>query len=216
MRQVRRLSFVLPGVAGVVAAYLTAGLVGAAWAVNRDWRPPARGVTIWVEDNGIHTDLVLPKRAAGVDWGGVFAGDALRDPAYARFAHVAVGWGERGFFIGTPTWWDLRPGTVIAAALGSDDSVLHVEHVARPAAGERVRAVVLTPAQYRRLAAMVRGSLAGGRAAPGYAGYDAFYPARGHYDALHTCNEWTGRALREAGVRVGRWTPFPATVSWWL
>ena len=216
MRQVRPLCFVLLGLAGVLAAYLLTGLVGSAWTVNRDWRPPARGVTIWVEDNGIHTGLVIPKQAAGVDWRDVFPGEALREPGYARYAHVAVGWGNRAFFIGTPTWWDLRPGTVVAAALGSDDNVLHVEHVAQPVGGERVRAVVLTPEQYRRLARVVRASLAPGRAVTGYAGHDAFYPARGRYDAFHTCNAWTGRALAAAGVRVGWWTPFSATVSWWL
>lgn len=213
MRQVRRLSFVL---LGVLAIYLVAGLIGAAWVTNQDWRPPAQGVTIWVEDNGIHTDLVMPKQAAGVDWRRVFVSEALREPDYARFAHVAVGWGDRGFFVGTPTWWDLRPGTVVKAALGSDDTVLHVEHVAPPVVGERVRAVVLTPAEYRRLARVVQDSLAAGRPVHGYEDYDAFYPARGRYDALNTCNAWTGRALAEAGVRVGRWTPFSATVSWWL
>jgi uncharacterized protein (TIGR02117 family) len=213
MRQVRRLSFVL---LAALAIYLVAGLVGAAWVVNRDWRPPAQGVTIWVEDNGIHTDLVMPKQVAGVDWRPVFAGTALQEPAYARFAHVAVGWGERGFFVGTPTWWDLKPGTVFAAALGSDDTVLHVEHVAQPIVGERVRAVVLTPAQYRALAQVVRASLAAGDPVRGYAGHDAFYPAHGRYDALNTCNAWTGRALARAGVRVGWWTPFSAPVSWWL
>ncbi|WP_375270971.1 TIGR02117 family protein [Sphingomonas sp.] len=216
MRQARRLSFVLLSLAAAAAVYLSAGLIGAAWVTNRDWRPPAEGVTIWIEDNGIHTDLVMPKQAAGVDWRRVFGGGALREPAYAGFAHVAVGWGERGFFVNTPTWWDLRPGTVIAAAVGSEDTVLHVEHVPRPVEGERVRAVVLTPAEYRRLARVVRGSLAAGEPVRGYAGYDAFYPAHGRYDLLNTCNAWTGRALRRAGVRVGRWTPFSATVSWWL
>lgn len=216
MRQVRPLRFVLLTLISMAAAYLLAGLVGSAWTYNRDWHPPARGVTIWVEDNGIHTGLVMPKQAAGVDWRGVFTAEAVREPRYARFAHVAVGWGDRGFFVGTPTWWDLRPGTVVAAALGSDDTVLHVEHVAQPVVGERVRAVVLTPAQYRRLVQVVRASLAAGRAAPGYGGHDAFYPAHGRYDALNTCNTWTGRALAEAGVRVGRWTPFSAPVGWWL
>ncbi len=206
----------LLGLAGVVAAYLLAGLVGAAWVVNRTWQPPAQGVTVLVEDNGIHTDLVMPKQVAGVDWRSVFGGEALRDARYAAFAHVAVGWGERRFFVETPTWWDLRPATVIAAGLGSENTVLHVEHIARPVAGEHVRAVVLTPEQYRRLAGFVRASLAPGEVTAGYAGHDAFYPAHGRYDAFNTCNNWTGRALAVAGVRVGRWTPFSATVGWWL
>src|SRR3546814_8948705 len=68
-----------------------------------------------------------------------------------------------------------------------------------------------------RLAAFIRASI---DAAPGetpridrgYQDFDTFYGAKGRYDALMTCNAWTGAALRHAGVRVGAWTPFPATV----
>lgn len=215
-RQVRPVRITLLIIAGLVATYLVTGLIGAAFVTNPGWRPPARGVTIWIEDNGIHTGLVLPKRAAGLDWRRVFTPDAIVDPRFAAHEFVAVGWGERDFFLETPTWWDVTPDTLIAAAGGSDDAVLHVEHVARPVVGERVRKVVLTTAQYRRLAEFIRANLAEGRPVRGYAGYDAFYPAHGRYDALRTCNTWTGRALRAAGVRVGRWTPFAATVTWWL
>lgn len=212
-RQTRPVQITLAAIAATVGVYLVAGLMGAALVVNDGWNAPTDGIKIWVEDNGIHTDLVLPKRTAGGDWSGLFSRRAIRDPRYGDYDFVAVGWGERQFFVETPTWWDVRPNTVIAAAVGSDDTVLHVEHVARPIVDERVRRVVLTPAQYRRLTAFVWASLAAGEPAAGYTDYDAFYPAHGRYDALRTCNEWTGRALRYAGVRVGRWTPFPATVS---
>ena len=56
----------------------------------------------------------------------------------------------------------------------------------------------------------------GGSALPGYAANDAFYPGTGRYDAIHTCNAWTGDALRHAGVRIGAWTPFPITVMRWF
>lgn len=215
-RQPRALRIAVFVIAGLMAMYLVAGLVGAALVANPGWREPAQGVTVWVENNGIHTDLVMPKRAAGVDWRFVFKADAIGNPRFAGSEFVAVGWGERRFFLETPTWWDVRAETVVAAALGSNETVLPVKHIARPVEGERVQRVVLREAEYRRLAEFVRASLVEGRPVRGYADYDAFYPARRRYDALRTCNTWTGRALRVAGVRVGRWTPFPATVSWWL
>ena len=202
--------------AALALAYAVAGAIGGLVPVNAAWRAPARGVTIWVEDNGIHTGLVLPKVAAGVDLRGDFPTADLRQPGYGGHDHVAIGWGDRAFYIGTPTWWDVRPMTVMAAALGSDATVLHVEHVARPVAGERMRAVVLREEEYRRLVARVRATRKAGAAAHGYAGYDAFYPARGRYSAVRTCNAWTGEVLAEAGVRVGRWTPFPSGVMRWF
>ena len=105
---------------------------------------------------------------------------------------------------------------LLLVAIGSSHTVLHVEHVPAPATGRAVRAIMLTPAQYRRLAAFVRDTLGpGGKVAGGYGPDDVFYGARGTYSAVATCNEWTGRALRQAGVRVGAWTPFPVTVLSW-
>ena len=212
---IRRLALLGALLLLAVAGYGVAAGVGSTIPVNAGWRPAAAGVTVWIEDNGIHTTLVMPKRAAGVDWHATFPGADLADPRHARWEHVAVSWGERDFFVGTPTWWDLRPGTVLRAMAGGEATVLHVEHVAPPVAAPDVRALVLRPAEYRRLAAFVLASLGEGSAVRGYAGYDAFYPARGRYDAVRTCNWWTGRALAFAGARTGAWTPTSAGVMRW-
>lgn len=174
-------------------------------------------MTIYVESNGIHTGIVVPKRAAGIDWRRVAPPSDLADPRFGAYPYLALGWGERTFFLETPTWADVRPRTILAAAIGSDRTLLHVEHIPRPVPDADVRAVVLTPDQYRRLAHAIAGHrLPGGDRARGYAGNDVFYAAKGHYDALRTCNSWTGTMLRTAGVRVGAWTPFPSTVMRWF
>ncbi len=193
-----------------------AGLAGGAIPVNAGWREPAEGVEIFVESNGIHTGIVVPKAAAGVDWRGLARGEHLADPRYAGHGHLAIGWGERNFYLATPTWWDVRPATVLAAAVGSDDTLLHVEHVARPVAGPDVRRVLLRPEEYRRLTAFIRGYMAVGAPVKGYGAYDVFYPSNRRYSAVDDCNAWTGEALAAAGVRVGAWTPFPGTVLWWF
>lgn len=200
----------------LILTYLIAGAVGGLVPRHGDRRPPPRGITIWVEDNGIHTGIVMPVRAAGIDWGHDFPATDLRDPRYARHDYIAVGWGERDFYIGTPTWRELRLLTVIHAALGSDDTLLHVEHIARPVAGPHLRSVTLRVEEYRRLAAAIWATRRPGAATAGYGAYDAFYPANGRYDALHTCNVWTGDTLAATGLRVGVWTPFPSTVMRWF
>ena len=37
-----------------------------------------------------------------------------------------------------------------------------------------------------------------------------------HYNALNTCNTWTGSVLKKAGVRIGMWTPLPGGVMRWF
>lgn len=197
--------------------YATAGLIGGAIPANADWRPPAEGVRIYIESNGIHVGIVVPKVAGGIDWRGLAPGADLADPRYAGYDHLAIGWGERAFFLDTATWADLRPRTVLAAARGSDSTLLHVEHVPAPRPGDTIRTILLRPEEYRRLAAAIRASVAHPRERHrGYDVNDVFYAARGHYDAIQTCNAWAGDVLRHAGVRVGRWTPFPVTVLAWF
>ncbi len=201
----------------LIGGYGVAGLVGGALPANAGWRPPVEGVRIYVESNGIHVGIVVPKVAGGVDWRGIAPGADLADPRYAAYDHLAIGWGERAFFLDTATWADLKLRTVLAAARGSDATLLHVEHVPAPRPDGAVRSVLLRPEEYRRLAAYIRASLSPSRERHrGYGANDAFYAARGHYDAIRTCNAWAGDALRYAGVRIGRWTPFPVTVLAWF
>jgi uncharacterized protein (TIGR02117 family) len=218
--ETRWVKWILRGFAalvGLVASYAVAGLIGGSIPSNREWRAPAQGVHIFVESNGVHTGIIVPKVAAGVDWRGVARAEDLRDPRFAAFDHVSFGWGEKAFYLETPTWADVKLRTVVASAVGSDRTLMHVDHLPRPRAGDGAREIVLTPAQYRRLAAYIRVSFRdGGARYRGYAGYDAFYEANGRYDAVRTCNRWTGDALRFAGVRVGAWTPFPVTVMGWF
>jgi len=196
--------------------YIVAGLAGGGIPVNRDWRSPAEGITLYVETNGVHTGIVVPARHALFDWTSIVSPADLPDPRYAG-THYSIGWGERDFYLNTPTWADADPRTLIHSAIGSDRTLMHVDHVTNPQPGPYVRKLVVTPDQYRRLVAFMLASFArlpDGRVLPqpGYGPADVFYEGRGHYDLIRTCNEWTGAALRAAGVRVGVWTPFSQSV----
>lgn len=201
----------------VLGGYATAGLVGGAIPANIGWREPADGIRIQVATNGVHTGLIVPLVSAGIDWRDLVRPEDLADPRYAAYDSIEIGWGERAFYLETPTWADVKLRTVLSAAFGSDRTVMHVDHLPFPAPGADSRVVTLRPEEYRRLAAFIRASFgARGWHRTGYFGNDAFYQARGRYSALQTCNSWTGDALRHAGVRVGAWTPFSVTVMGWF
>ena len=201
-------------------SYIAAALVGGLVPANLAWRETDIGVTIYIETNGVHTGLLLPATAAGVDWRGFIRADHLADPRYAG-RYLWIGWGDRRFFLETPGWADVKPGTLLSAAFGSGGTLMHVDHVATPRPGDAVRPLRLTPAQYRRLASLIRASFASGPSGgaiplPGYGPADMFYEARGRYSLFNTCNNWTGSVLRRTGIRVGRWTPLSFTVMWWF
>ncbi len=200
--------------------YVLAGIGGSLMPANNGWTPPESGVTIYVHDNGIHTGLVLPRRNEITDWSDLVRPEHLEDPGLAS-EHLLFGWGDRAFYLETPAWSDFRLPTALTAVIGSDASLVHVDHVAAPEAADNLRAITVTPAQYRRIADAIRGQFtldAEGRPQPvaGYGAKDVFYEAEGRYSALMTCNEWTGSILRDAGVRVGAWTPFNFGVMRWF
>jgi uncharacterized protein (TIGR02117 family) len=199
-----------------IAAYALAVAVGFTVPANRGWVQADSGVRIYVIDNGIHTDLVLPLVAEGEDWRDLVKPGDLRDPRQAEQGYLAFGWGNRDFYLNTPSWSEMSPKLAIGALFGGGGTVLHVVHLSEPRVGDKVRTILLRPDEYRRLAAFVRGTFDTGPSVAGYGSNDAFYPAKGGYSAINTCNAWTGQALRAAGVTMGSWTPFPFGVMQWL
>lgn len=201
--------------------FLHAALLFGLLPANLGWREAEGGVTIFVNTNGIHTGIAMPLHNAVMDWRPYVPAEHLRVPA--RGNYIVVGYGHREFYLNTPSWSALSLATATDAALGLGETLVHVDHVQDPRESEEQRALTLSPDEYRRLVAFIRPRFrldAAGRTMPlpgrGYATNDAFYEAEGGYSAVLTCNEWTGRALRAAGVRMGWWTPVEQSVMWRL
>jgi uncharacterized protein (TIGR02117 family) len=202
----------------IPALYFAAALLGGLIPTNPGWHQAERGITIFVRTNGVHTWLMVPDMAAGVDWRQLAPVHHIKDARYAG-NYLAIGFGNRDFYLNTPTWGDLSPRIAFAAAFGRGPSLVHVEHERDPALNEYQRPIVLSEQEYRKLAAHIRASFAissSGQSLPllgrGYGPADVFYEGRGRYDAYRTCNEWTGEALRAAGVRTGIWTPLSQSI----
>ena len=157
--------------------------------------------------------------SAEMDWRPYVPAAHLREPVAANY--VIIGYGHRGFYLNTPSWAELSLATAWDAAFGDGETLLHVDHVQDPKESSEQKALTLRPDEYRRLVDYVRARFrldGEGRTIPvlgrGYYGNDMFYEARGGYSFWLTCNEWTGRALRAAGVRMGFWTPIEQSVMW--
>jgi uncharacterized protein (TIGR02117 family) len=208
---------ILLGLAAVPALYLFAALLGSLIPVNRGWQEPDRGITIYLADNGIHADIIMPARLGMLDWNPLVPKRhfAAPDPA-AQW--VAFGSGEERVYLETPRWRDIKPKTVWSALSGGK-RVMHVEWVHDPRYA--AREIRLRPEEYRRLWAAIRADFeldADGRTkhidAPGYGCCDAFYWATGKASAVRTCNSWAANRLRLAGVKTSLWPPFVQGLVW--
>lgn len=198
----------------MVAVYLLVAVVGGLIAVNRDRAPLSSGVEVYLVGNGVHTDVVVPIVTPEKDWAGALPMGMLR--IYPGFHdYLAFGWGDREFYLATPTWDDFRLSTAVKALFGLDRSVIHIEAMARPFPSPATRHLVLSAEAYGRLVRYLEAGFR--RDAQGrpqliqdvhYNLRDAFFEANGHYSMFLTCNEWVRRALAAAGVRVPLWSPF--------
>ena len=197
--------------------YLTAAVAGSLLPVNRHWVEPDGGTTIYIADNGVHADIIMPVRAQGLDWRPIFP---ARDFAAAHPAArwIAFGSGEQRVYLDTPSWWDLTPRALWSGIAGGR-RVMHVEYVANPAYA--VREIRLRPAEYRRLWSAIRSDLELDRSGrperidhPGYGPADAFYYANGKASAVRTCNNVVAGWLRLAGVKASLWPPFVNGLVW--
>ena len=201
----------------VPAIYLVAALIGSIVPVNRQWTEPADGTTIYIADNGIHADVVMPVDAEGLDWRPLLpASDFAVPTTGARW--IAFGSGEKHVYLDTPRWQDIRLRTLWSALAGGP-RVIHAEYVASPYYA--ARAIRLRPEEYRRLWAAIRADFAldrNGRPQridhPGYGPTDAFYQATGEASAVRTCNAVAARWLRLAGVKTSLWPPFIPGLTW--
>jgi len=166
---------------------------------------------VWVVRHDWHTGVVL--RRADVPAGRW--PEAADLAAGASPAYLEVGWGERAFYQAP----EATSGLALRAALGRHDSVLHVAGLDPPPealfAPDRVLRVPLSAAELAALADFLAGAhardAAGGAIAlgPGLYGRSRFYLGREAYALPETCNTWTGRALRAAGLEIeveGAWT----------
>ena len=219
-RKVRRNKWLGRAVAAVLAIpafYLVAALIGSLLAVNRDWREAAQGTTVYIADNGIHADIIMPVKANGLDWSRLIpAGDFADPPPGAQW--IAFGSGERRVYLDTPRWRDIRPVTIWSALAGGK-RIMHVEYVDSPAYA--VREIRLRPDEYRRLWTAIRADFdldKRGRPQridhPGYGRADVFYEATGKANAVRTCNAVAAHWLRLAGVETSAWPPFVGGLTW--
>lgn len=213
-RVFRYLLLTLGGLIALLLLYL-----GVAWLLSRlsvaEEAAAPDEVTIYLLTNGVHTDVVVPARHALYDWTRhlSYVHTRARDSS-AQW--LALGWGDKGFYLETPTWAELKASVAFKAALGLSSSAIHATYYRHLTESETCKKLRISNAQYQRLVTYIHNSLrkdARGTVLPiatnaQYGEHDAFYEAHGSYSLFHTCNTWANNALKSCGQRACVWTPF--------
>jgi uncharacterized protein (TIGR02117 family) len=182
--------------------------------VNTSYVPAKEGISIFIESNGVHTDFIIPSRYGELNCFRLFP-CADFDRVDSNYTYVGVGWGDKGFYIDTRTWADLKFSTAFKAVFGLSSTAMHVRYLYRePREDENCKRLVLTPGQFEQLKHYILSSFDQKQGCPqhihhaGYGSNDTFYEAQGSYSLFKTCNVWTGNGLKQIGVKTGIWSPF--------
>ena len=202
----------LLGLLGFILCYGLAVWLLPMNGANTDYSGPESGELVYIRSNGVHTDIILPLRSAAKDWSVElpFSNTASDDSA---FTHVAFGWGDKGFYLETKEWADLKASTALKAMFGLSGSAMHVTFCQVPQVNERCRSVRVDAATLQRLTAKVDAGFArdneGGPqwiADRHYEQDDAFYEGTGRYGLFFTCNTWANSVLKDCSLPAAAWT----------
>jgi len=158
-------------------------------------------VDIYIVRQGWHTGLIVPASTI----------QSRLPKLYERFAdtpYLEFGWGDRGYYEAE----DVSIGLTIQAALWPTDSVMRVIAIPeRPDmhfAGKEIETLCLDENHYALLLGFIENSFykdSDGRiidSKDGFEGDSQFYQATGDYYLMNTCNTWTAKGLKTAGLDI--------------
>jgi len=197
-----------------VGIYLLCAYILSRISVDKE-KGNSNDVSIFIKTNGVHTDIVVPVKNDQVDWSRDirFENTVSKDSVEK---YVAFGWGDKGFYLETPTWGDLTFKTAFKAAFALSTAAIHATFYKEIKEDKDCVKINISKAQYQRLTEFISKSFK--RDATGkfiyirtdavYGKDDAFYDAGGSYSLFHTCNTWSNNALKKCGQKACLWTPF--------
>lgn len=172
---------------------------------------------VYLLKSGPHTDFFVRVKTDVRDWSLDFPYSNNVNPDTA-LPWLAIGWGDKNFYMNTPTWADLTVSTAVSAATGLGTAGIHASYYYTVPTDRPLVSLRLTKSQYARLCAYIDRTLIaderGNRIMlqPLMAGvnfnHDRYYDAHGTYSMIHTCNTWVNNGLKVSGQRACLWTGF--------
>ncbi len=196
-----------------IIGYLGTEYVFAKWTVNKD-SPIKKDILIYVQSNGVHTDIVLPVKTEIIDWSTIFPYKNNKSQS-TDYKFVGIGWGDKGFYLDTPEWKDLKVSTAFEAATSLGESALHVTYLKNVSEDELTKPIWISFEQYNAIIKTIKNTIEWKNNEVIYistdAQYgltDAFYEAEGSYSIFHTCNTWTNNVLKNANLKASKWVAF--------
>lgn len=169
-------------------------------------------VEVFLYSNGVHTDIVMPLVHELKDWNTVVDSKKTKS-GKSNFKYISIGWGDKGFYLNTPTWGDLTFKTAFEAMFYMSESAMHVTFYNDMVENDRCKKIVVSKERYAKIIQYIDSSfekdLQGNYQYVENASYgnnDVFLEAEGKYSLFYTCNTWTNNCLKAGKLKACLWT----------
>lgn len=178
-------------------------------------------IEAYILTNGVHTDLVVPVETKFIDWSTKLPTSNTKSKE-KNLKWISFGWGDKGFYLETPTWAELQFSTAFKAAFWLSESAMHCTYYTEMKENEDCKKIMLTEKQYQALIKFIddkfdkdsAGNYQFIKTNAVYGNNDAFYDAKGRYNFTYTCNTWANDGLKVAGQKAALWTPTDFGIFW--
>lgn len=173
--------------------YLLIALLLTYITVNEEVKA-VREESIYLKSNGIHLDLILPSTSIKI--------------VPVKSKYISIGWGDKDFYLKTPSFNDLTFSTAFKALLLKSESLLHLTNYNK--VDESWIEIRVSTEQLNNMANQINEQFDSSNLRPikGYHSNDFFYASKGSYSCFFTCNSWVNSILKKAKLKACIWTPF--------
>jgi len=161
---------------------------------------------IFISTNGVHLDIITPRSELSENFI-----NAIKGRSGATY--FAFGWGDKGFYLETPTWKELKLSVAIRALILKSETAMHVTNYG--SRRDKWIPLSICPSQFAIILEHITTSFELNVDKKvieipdaGYTKNDNFFEANGNYNAIHTCNNWVNDALKKAQIKTAIWAPF--------
>lgn len=202
------------GVLTVAFLYILSALLFSWIPKHRKFRNTPHGIEIYIISNGVHADFVLPVKHMAESWWNIIDANSFA-MSKSEIEYFGFGWGDKGFYLDTPNWGELKLKTAVNAMLLPSSTLMHVKAFDQvPTDQKHMIKLTLDAWQFSKLCYYISNSFYQDKfmqsillPRKGYTSNDNFYVAKGSYHAFNTCNNWVSKGLRLINVRTSLWTP---------
>lgn len=203
---------ILLGILCFLVLYVSLAFLFSKITVNSEQGNEEKPIAIYIKTNGVHTDIVVPVTNKIKDWRSEikFEHTISKD---TTFQFIGFGWGDKGFYLNTPQWSDLKVSTAANAAFYLGTSAMHATFYKNLKENERCIKINISDENYKKLTAYIETSFQHDQFgnlilidAQTYGDHDSFYEANGKYSLFYTCNSWANQALKSANQKAALWS----------